>query len=101
SLFIYVIEINTPDKNLNIDSSKDAALTKKADSVVGKIRANENVSNKLPIQPSLLQAANNMPVDSLSAKDSLHMNNMVSKTDSLKKDTISHSPKDTVIRYFE
>lgn len=101
SLFIYVIEINTPDKNvLNIDSSRDAALTKKADSVVGNIRAKENVSNKLPILPSLLQAANNIPVDSLNDRDSLHMN-MLSKTDSLKKDTARLTSKDTVIRYFE
>jgi lipopolysaccharide export system protein LptA len=101
SLFIYVTEINNPDKNVvNIDSSKDAALTKKADSVVGNIRANETVSNKLPVQPSLLQAANNMPIDSLSNKDSLHIN-MLSKTDSSKKDTVSRASKDTAIRYFE
>ena len=105
SLFVYVVEKNNranhaPDIN---DTSKEAALTKKADAVIAKIRAKETVANKLPVEPALQQASQGPPVDSLavlSGKDSLHTN-MVSKNDSLKKIVPARAPKDTAIRYFE
>ena len=103
SLFIYVLEINNPaDKNtVNIDSSKEVGLTKKADSTIAKIRTEETMAtNKLPIEPNLLQAATGAPADSLYNKDSL-LTRMLSKTDSIKKTDTIRAAKDTMIRYFE
>ena len=102
SLFVYVVEKNNTAAAL-MDVSKEAALTKKADSVIAKIRAKETVAHKLPVEPALQKASKGPPVDSLavfSVKDSLRTT-MASKNDSLKKQSQAHTPKDTAIRYFE
>ncbi len=102
SLFVYLFKIDEPARknNVNIDSVKDAALTKKADSTIADIRANEITGNNLPVHPKLLQMSDGAPVDSLGDNDSLftHFRN---NADSLKKDTVVFTPKDTAIRYFE
>jgi lipopolysaccharide export system protein LptA len=99
SLFVYVMEIKDRT-GVNIDSLKEAALTKKADSTIADIRANEITASRLPIHPNLLQMSSGAPVDSLAARDSL-FTNFRNNTDSLKKDTLAIVPKDTAIRYFE
>ncbi len=102
SLFVYVFEIKEKDKQaVNIDSSKEVALTKRADSTIAKIRTQETAAtNKLPIEPNLLKAASGAPADSLYNKDSL-LTRMLSKTDSIKKTDTIRATKDTMIRYFE
>ncbi len=102
SLFVYVFEIKEKDKQaINLDSSKEVALTKKADSTIAQIRVQETTAtNKLPIEPNLLQAASGAPADSLYNKDSL-LTRMLTKTDSIKKTDTIRATKDTMIRYFE
>ena len=103
ALFVYVVEKNKlQNKSLNYDTTKDAALTKKADAAIAKIRDNENGLNKFPVEPALKQAATGKPVDSLFTtlqKDSLH--NKVAAIGIQKKITPDKVPKDTAIRYFE
>lgn len=104
SLFVYVVEKNNlQNKATNYDTTKEAALTKKADATIAKIRSNETGVNQLPIEPDLKQAATGKPADSLfntlSEKDSLH--NKLANTTPQKKITQNKAPKDTAIRYFE
>jgi len=103
AVFVYVVEKNKlQNKSLNYDTTKDAALTKKADAAIAKIRDNENGLNKFPVEPALKQAATGKPVDSLFTtlqKDSLH--NKVAAIGTQKKITPDKVPKDTAIRYFE
>ena len=105
SLFKYVVEKNEPAKYApnTIDTLKESILTKKADAAINKIRAKENVANKLPVEHALQLASKGPPVDSIAiryGKDSLNRNN-AGKNDSLKKKVLVHAPKDTAIRYFE
>ena len=99
SLFTNVLVLKD-QTDQNIELAKEMALTKKADSAIAKIRANETIPNKLPIEHNLIQVANGISVDSLSAKDSMRTNQLAKK-DSLSKPIISREPKDSTIRYFE
>ncbi len=106
SLFVYVVEKNNGQNNAAIiDTTKEAALTKRADATIAKIRDNEKAVNQFPIDASLKQASTNgKPADSLfntlSEKESLH-NKVDSTTFSQKKITHGKALKDTAIRYFE
>ncbi len=103
SSIVYVLRPIVPDNV--IDTSAEGRLTKRADAAIAKIRNNEAVKNRLPIDPELLRSAQfRTPPDSLfiglAKKDTAHTK-LISKADSIKKVTAPKMLKDTSIRYFQ
>jgi lipopolysaccharide export system protein LptA len=103
SAFVYVVQKVQPTASeikINAENAKEAALTKRADLAIEKIRSEELAGNKFTINNDLRKAAAIKPIDSLNNTDSISFQK-IAVSDSLKKGRNTKASKDTTIRYFE
>lgn len=103
SAFVYIVEKSRPtatEIKINAENAKEAALTKRADAAIEKIRSEELIGNKFTINADLKKAAAIKPMDSLIYKDSLSAKQLA-VSDSVKKAGSVKTTKDSTIRYFE
>lgn len=99
--FVYVVEkYRQPDNAINEENVQEAALTKRADATIEKIRSEELAGHKFTITDALKKAASAKPADSTGKPEGV-AEKQLAKTDSVKKRMAAGPVKDTAIRYFE